>query len=322
METVIVCLWSISFTILVLFMVGWFFFRGYHWVYRGIEKSIRSTVDHSREVVGHEVGICNGCDAPIQIVNGIWRHVDKAHDVYISCLSCGYKQAGARMDVDDACPVCSEGFPMVANIIHAAHPRLRFSRNLKHNYYALRLYLARKAEAFMDYCYDYYNTQKPNTIPDWYYHVACRLWRKHNVVRCRELPPTYHEPSDLMPHVMFELLQQYVELEDPEILTCPDEFVAQDHYGGGDVEMNADKYHHETRVEIKNLYLWWTKTRHQQQKEIDDFMDTCYGEGWQKHKGKDREKMLKHLWKMEDQQTKDLENAMIKLVKVHGALWQ
>lgn len=325
MELLVTSLWIFSITVIILFFVGWFFFRIHSWLFRSLEKAIQSTVDHSKEIIGDTHGVCNGCGADIYLDEGIWRHDDKANEIYVSCHNCGYKKVGVSVEIDDLCPACGAAFPSIATIIHAASPKLRLGINLKNNYYALRLYLSREAKYLMDYLYDYYNTQKRNTIPDWYYHIACYLWRKHNVVKCRDLDPLFHEPSELMPEVMFELLRQHVE-EDPDILTYPDAFEESEYYQDWGEEdkrhiIECDKAHHNRRVEIKNLYLWWTKTRLEQQRELDEFLDKCYGEESRKYSRKELDKMKKHYMKMEDKQEKDLEHAMIRLVKVHGALW-
>jgi len=84
------------------------------------------------------------------------------------------------------------------------------------------------------------------------YKLKCRLWRHHNTVKCRYLPPTWNDRVDILPHVMFEVLAQFVEQEysEPEIVG----WEASGHI----VKVNGKDV--DVRAEMQDLYDWWVNT--------------------------------------------------------------
>lgn len=50
-------------------------------------------------------------------------------------------------------------------------------------------------------------------IPELWYYLKCRLWKKYNVVKVRSLPPTWVDRDQLLLHAAFEILRDVVENE-------------------------------------------------------------------------------------------------------------
>jgi len=48
----------------------------------------------------------------------------------------------------------------------------------------------------------------------WYW-LKCRLWHRYNVVVCRALPPTWHDRDYLLLYAAFQILEDFVQKEQP-----------------------------------------------------------------------------------------------------------
>lgn len=78
-------------------------------------------------------------------------------------------------------------------------------------------------------------------ITDRIYWWKCRLWRKHNHVRIRSLPPTWTDCTEKLPHAMFQMLSDYMEKEKP----------------GEVIDWSWCSEQANTWKEIQELYDWW-----------------------------------------------------------------
>lgn len=75
----------------------------------------------------------------------------------------------------------------------------------------------------------------------WPYYVNCALLKRYNVVVCRTLTPTYHDPREVLLHASFEVLRIYVEEEHPD----------------KHIDWTANQLHRDAWAEIQALWSWW-----------------------------------------------------------------
>ena len=82
----------------------------------------------------------------------------------------------------------------------------------------------------------------------WYY-LKCLVWYRYNTVVCRDLPPTYVDRDWLLLFASFQVLVDFIELEQPgEFHMTREEILALDGYD----EERADAW-----GRIETLYAWW-----------------------------------------------------------------
>ena len=81
----------------------------------------------------------------------------------------------------------------------------------------------------------------PRVIRGSWYWLKCRLWKKYNVVRVKTLPYTWNDRCELLPHAMFQILDDFVKKEcSPEI-----------------INWDADADHKAARAKMDELLDWW-----------------------------------------------------------------
>ena len=86
--------------------------------------------------------------------------------------------------------------------------------------------------------------------------VACRLWHRYNVVTCRYLSPTWHDRDHVLLFASFQILEDFIEKEDSHFNT--DVYLL---YIDEGVE-RATKEEEEWN-ELRQLYSWWSRRRHE-----------------------------------------------------------
>jgi len=169
--------------------------------------------------------------------------------------------------------------------------------------------------------YDY----RPSRI---YYRLKCFLWHRYTTIKPRTLK--YHTWCDrcvLIPHMMFEILSQYVEREADNI----------EWYGeyGHKIKVNDEEVF--VRDEMQFLYDWWHKTylgeypnkNNEIWKNLDDVMPEYYFDAnnmWNPQFSTEENATLYHngmnqLHELESNTEKQLEEMMIRLVKITPCLW-
>ena len=93
-----------------------------------------------------------------------------------------------------------------------------------------------------------------------WYNFKCWAWYRHTTIKPRYLPHTYMDYSDILPHMIFEILSQFLEKE------C----------SPGHVEWYGD-YSHKVMVgdkevfvmdEMRYLYNWWHTYYNKEVKEV------------------------------------------------------
>jgi hypothetical protein len=74
----------------------------------------------------------------------------------------------------------------------------------------------------------------------WYY-IKCAVWHRYNRVHVKTLPPTWCDRCQLLPHAMFQVLDDFVKRE------C----------SPGIVDWNSDEPHRTARAKMDELLNWW-----------------------------------------------------------------
>ena len=143
-------------------------------------------------------------------------------------------------------------------------------------------------------------------IPDLWYYLKCRWWRKYNHIEIESLPPTWSDTEDLMLHGMFQLLRNVVEKEHVLVNIAPE----GDPTDGKSWAWALD--------EIMALYTWWMYKRPAREIEYDRrlsewseerFTDGPYGPKWDA------------LRELDDRRDVEDEEMLHRLIKVRQYLW-
>jgi hypothetical protein len=170
-----------------------------------------------------------------------------------------------------------------------------------------------------------------------WYTLKCFLWKRYTVIKPRYLPYTWCDRVDVLPHMMFEILSQFIEQE------CSPGHV--DWEGTGHmVVVNGESVN--VRDEMQELYDWWHNVymkeyeevnkilwkeaeKHnpiecEDEEEYDEILGKIYI--WNQHfkTTEDKElyhKCLKASNKLETIQNKDLLSRMHRVVNLTNYLW-
>jgi len=89
-----------------------------------------------------------------------------------------------------------------------------------------------------------------------WYRIKCFLWHRYSTVKPREFPHTWVDRCELMPHMIFEILSQFIEGE------CGEDGVVDWYYEGGhkiEVKGEVSGKLINVRDEMQDLYDWWHK---------------------------------------------------------------
>jgi len=204
----------------------------------------------------------------------------------------------------------------------------------------------KKQKTRLDRIKDFFEYDVPHYISEVKYWIAYRTYDRYNVVKTG-LPPAYYEPYTLMLHTCFNLLVDFVEVEKAwmEYIYCKEEknykniswfkrkifgFRSREmgmSYLDWDINESGVEHQSKSSQEIKDLYIWWKDVRPNR----PDPMDAS---GWSEYcrtssdvldfskplttKGK---KALYLSHKIEEQQEKEDEKMLIRLMKVRRRLW-
>lgn len=78
-------------------------------------------------------------------------------------------------------------------------------------------------------------------VGDNWYKLKCWVWRRHTTIKPRNLDHTWCDKTELIPHILFECLSEFIENE------C----------SPGIVDWDSDRPHREVRRKMQELYDWW-----------------------------------------------------------------
>lgn len=82
-----------------------------------------------------------------------------------------------------------------------------------------------------------------------WYNFKCWAWKRYSTVKPRTLPHTWCDRSHLLPHMMFEILSQFIEKE------CSPGHI--EWYGEHGHKITVDGKEKYVRDEMQDLYDWW-----------------------------------------------------------------
>jgi hypothetical protein len=96
------------------------------------------------------------------------------------------------------------------------------------------------------------------------YWLKCRLWHRYNVVVCRSLPPTWVDRDYLLLHAAFQILEDFIEKEEPWEFKATEEHLRESYADCGPDERVA------AWLEIQDLYRWWKQRKDDESVDYDD----------------------------------------------------
>ncbi len=113
--------------------------------------------------------------------------------------------------------------------------------------------------------YAYWHTLPYNWRPGQiWYRLKCWVWKRYTTVKPRYLGHTWCDRTELMPHMMFEILCQFVERE-----CSPGHVEWYGEYGHKITVDGEEKY---VMDEMKDLIAWWHAVWNKEVEEVDDML--------------------------------------------------
>jgi len=189
-----------------------------------------------------------------------------------------------------------------------------------------------------------------NVIPyDWrpgqiWYRFKCWAWKRHTTVKPRYLPHTWCDRCSILPHMMFEILSQFIEKE------CSPGIV--EWYGENGHKITVDGTEKYVMDEMKDLCSWWHEIYNKEYERVDNVIwelihthnlgpqgdwdemndplvdddGEVYAYRWNpKYETAEKETLyhmlLNALNRLEREQHEDLEEKMIRLCKLRAYMW-
>lgn len=129
---------------------------------------------------------------------------------------------------------------------------------IKHFWKKFKSFLERIKYAYYDRVpYD----QRPHQL---WYRFKCWAWHRYTTIKPRYLDHTWVDRTAVLPHVMFEVLSQFIEKEccEPELV----DWEASGHM----VTVKGVKRN--VRVEMQLLYDWWHQVYNKEYQEVHDIL--------------------------------------------------
>jgi hypothetical protein len=141
------------------------------------------------------------------------------------------------------------------------------------------------------------------------------LFHRYDLIRTGLDKGSWHDTDTVILYGMMNLLVQYVEIEDPTILTreinketftCEEERIMAERCAADDEE-------------VKLIYKWW-KDYPNREKEIESKYDE-YGKCRREKSDIKEECSFVEIVQMEDKLSEEEQDMLIRLIKVRGYLW-
>ena len=150
-------------------------------------------------------------------------------------------------------------------------------------------------------------------------YVRNKFWRKHNTIKIKSLDEQWHDKDELIIHVMFQILNNYIEIELKET----------------PIDWTWNEEHKQAWIELQSLYQWWNHIRPLREAQDPIFYVDPPPMSWKERPDgllelldpPDNEQT--RLWKMACEESSALElkwneedtENMVKLVKMRKFLW-
>jgi hypothetical protein len=133
-----------------------------------------------------------------------------------------------------------------------------------------------------------------------WYSFTCWAWHRYSTITPRYCSQTFHDRCDLLPHVMFEILSQFVENElNPDYRRMPPDPASETYL--------MEKRWYDAEQEMLALYHWWHKFATQEEPE--------------RPKGKPRQEWHDEQVRKELADAEELKNNLHRLVDVAPCMW-
>lgn len=155
--------------------------------------------------------------------------------------------------------------------------------------------------------YDY----RPSQL--WYV-LKCWAWHRYTTIKPRYLSHKWTDKVDVLPHIMFEVLSEFIEDE------CSPGWV--EWYGDYPHVIKVDGVDRNVRDEMQALYSWWHEKYNGSYPEIiDEIYDSLPLEDFCFPIAKQAEKVYGLVNRIEQRMDEELEEKMIRLVRLRPYMW-
>lgn len=91
-------------------------------------------------------------------------------------------------------------------------------------------------------------------ISQYFYYLRCKWWSRYNTVVCKEIPPTWCDRDFLLLHSCFQILVDFIEKEEPEVLTRSARETYY-HYKKMGIERAVQEVR--DKAKMRELYKWY-----------------------------------------------------------------
>jgi len=171
-----------------------------------------------------------------------------------------------------------------------------------------------------------------------WYQFTCWAWKRFTTVKPRKLNHSWCDRCTLLPHLMFEVLADFVEKE--EALNCHVDWGFDvgvghvDEHGYSPHSINVDGVEKLVGQEIKDIYDWWVKNDYslpyESESIYNEYTAFCdihrtgnWIDGlWDTPESREKSyELLKEHGKREDQLLEETKEMMRRLVNIYPFLW-
>lgn len=159
-----------------------------------------------------------------------------------------------------------------------------------------------------------------DTIHEFFYWIRSHLWNKYHIIDISgEADYSYGwiDADHALLLANFKILRDFVEKEDPKV-----GLRTLKSYGKADYDSSWNKTvkaQLEKEKEIRALYVWWTKTRPKEHKDLGKMLDS-YDDSLLIFNKSTKNNSMKWFNKNKELDAKD-EEMLIRLIKVRGKMW-
>jgi len=150
------------------------------------------------------------------------------------------------------------------------------------------------------------------------YYIKCYFFKKYNRITVKTLPPTWTDRSEFLPHVMFQILDDFVKKE-----AIP-----------GLVDWDGTPEHRAARDKMDELLDWWKNVylKFDSYRDYDESQATPSDKRFSEedHEGRkvwtfnlneyDSE-FARRAGQLEEEMEKELTQKLMELIKIRGHLW-
>lgn len=148
-------------------------------------------------------------------------------------------------------------------------------------------------------------------LPDLWYWIKCRFWKRYNRVEIRTLSPEWCDADARLLHAAFEILRGVIEDEEIFEMNSPE----------GDLD-DPDSWAFALQ-EMRDLWHWWTVERPAREAEYERRLDRWYRLRFEQDASEEVVDLAsKMLRKMDDEIRSAEDDEMLhRLINIRTALW-